>query len=256
MLMEVQHLHGSSQHMTHNSPVVLVVDDEPHILSFLAENLATDDFVVHSAQSVAHARSKLGAFRPDLVLLDVGLPDGTGFDLCREIRSADPLQVRFDPDVPVIMLTARAEEVDRVRGFQRGADDYLQKPFHYPELVARMSALLRRTRLQYGRDVLQVAGINLDLATREVFVEGESVVLSAKEFLLLAALARDPKRVFRKQELLESVWGYRSRGSTRTLDSHASRLRLKLRATSSERPYISNVWGVGYRLVGIDEDEA
>ncbi len=242
--------------MFENSPVVLIVDDEPHILSFLSENLTTDDFIVHAAPNAAHARSKLGAFRPDLVLLDVGLPDATGFDLCREIRDADPLQVRFDPDVPVIMLTARAEEVDRLRGFQRGADDFVPKPFHYPELVARMNALLRRSRAQLDRDILQVAGINLDLATREVFVAGVPVTLSAKEFMLLAALARDPRRVFRKHELLESVWGFRSQGSTRTLDSHASRLRLKLRAACPDRDYVSNVWGIGYRLVTVEEDEA
>lgn len=239
--------------MSEHSPVILVVDDEPHILSFLAENLTTDDFIVHAAPSAAHARSKLGAFRPDLILLDVGLPDATGFDLCREIRDADPLQVRFDPDVPVIMLTARAEEVDRVRGFQRGADDFVPKPFHYPELVARMQALLRRTRIQVGREVLQVAGINIDLSTREVFVGGIPVTLSAKEFMLLAALARNPRRVFRKQELLETVWGFRSQGATRTLDSHASRLRIKLRAAAPEQAYIDNVWGVGYRLVAVEE---
>lgn len=238
--------------MSENQPVVLVVDDEPHILSFLTENLATDDFVVHSAPSAAHARSKLGAFRPDLILLDVGLPDGSGFELCREIREADPLLVRFDPDVPVILLTARAEDVDRVRGFHRGADDFVPKPFHYPELVARMHALLRRTQ-KLGRDVLQVAGINLDLSTREVFVAGVPVPLSAKEFMLLAALAREPRRVFRKQDLLESVWGFRSRGSTRTLDSHASRLRIKLRAARPEQAYIDNVWGVGYRLLPVED---
>ena len=239
--------------MHENSPVVLVVDDEPHILGFLAENLATDDFVVHAAPSAAHARSKLGAFRPDLVLLDVGLPDASGFDLCREIRDADPLLVRFDPDVPVIMLTARAADVDRVRGFQRGADDFLAKPFHYPELVARMHAL-RRSRARDDRDVLQVAGINLDLGTREVFVSGEPVTLSAKEFLLLATLAREPRRVFRKQELLEGVWGFRARAATRTLDSHASRLRIKLRAAHPDRAYIDNIWGVGYRLLPLEEE--
>lgn len=239
--------------MSDPRPVVLVVDDEPHILSFLAENLATDDFVVHAAPSLAHARSKLNAHRPDLILLDVGLPDGSGFELCREIRSADPLLVRFSPNVGVIMLTARAEEVDRVRGFERGADDFLAKPFHYPELLARISALLRRTRAAAGRDVVQAAGINLDLTTREVFVSGEPVSLSAKEFMLLAALAREPRRVFRKQELLESVWGYRSSGATRTLDSHASRLRQKLRTVATDRSYISNVWGIGYRLVAIED---
>lgn len=239
-----------------DQPVALVVDDEPHILSFLAENLATDDFVVHSAPSASHARAKLNAYSPDIVLLDVGLPDASGFDLCREIREADALQVRFAPDVPIIMLTARADDVDRVRGFARGADDFVAKPFHYPELLARMGALLRRTRAGREREVLQAAGINIDLTTREVRVGGEPVALSAKEFMLLAALAREPRRVFRKQELLESVWGFRSAGSTRTLDSHASRLRRKLRAIGAERPYIANVWGVGYRLVGVEEEGA
>ena len=239
--------------MTRQQPVVLVVDDEPHIRSFLAENLLNDDFVVHVAGSVAQARSRIGAHRPDIVLLDVGLPDGSGFDLCREIREQDPLLVRFSPDVPVIMLTARTEEVDRVRGFQRGADDFVPKPFHYPELLARMHAVLRRSFDQSERNVLQVAGINLDMRTREVRVNGQRVDLSAKEFLLLAALAAEPRRVFRKQELLESVWGFRSTGSTRTLDSHASRLRRKLRPVGDGRAYIGNVWGVGYRLVALEE---
>lgn len=239
--------------MSPTRPVVLVVDDEPHILSFLVDNLRTDDFDVHSATSVAHARSKLNACSPDLVLLDLGLPDGTGFDLCREIRDSDPLQVRYSPDLAVIMLTARAEDVDRVRGFQRGADDFVPKPFHYPELVARIQALLRRSRAAAEVEVLQAAGINLDLASREVYVAGAPVALSAKEFMLLAALAREPRRVFRKRELLESVWGYRAQGNTRTLDSHASRLRRKLRAADPQRSYVSNVWGVGYRLVALED---
>jgi DNA-binding response OmpR family regulator len=235
-----------------SQPVILVVDDEPNILAVLAENLVNDDFIVQTAPSAAHARSRLNAVAPDVVLLDVGLPDASGFDLCREIRDADPLQVRFDPDVPVIMLTARADDVDRVRSFRRGADDFVAKPFHYPELLARIGALLRRAKLAQRTEVLQAAGINLDLTTREVVVDGVPVSLSAKEFLLLAALARDPRRVYRKQELLESVWGFRSTGATRTLDSHASRLRTKLRTACPDRSYISNIWGVGYRLVSVE----
>lgn len=239
--------------MQERRPTLLVIDDEPHILGFLAENLLNDDYVVHTAPSAAHARSKLNAHRPDLVVMDVGLPDASGFDLCREIRSAEALHVRFDPNVPILMLTARADDIDRVRGFQRGADDYLAKPFHYPELLARIGALLRRSFHARPQEVLQVAGINIDLATREVRVAGQRVELSTKEFLLLSALAQDPRRVHSKQELLETVWGYRSVGSTRTLDSHASRLRKKLRATGADRAYVSNVWGVGYRLLGIEE---
>ncbi|MEO6866710.1 MAG: response regulator transcription factor [Gaiellales bacterium] len=239
--------------MSEPRPTILIVDDEHQILAFLAENLRSDDLVVHVAPSLAHARSKLNAHRPDLVLLDVVLPDGSGFDLCREIRDADALDVRFDPEVPVIMLTARGDEIDRVRGFGRGADDFVPKPFHYPELLARIHALLRRRQRDRRRDVLQAAGINIDLSTREVRLEGMPVNLSTKEFLLLATLASNPRKVFRKQELLESVWGYRSTGSTRTLDSHASRLRRKLRGTCSDRAYITNVWGVGYRLVGLED---
>ncbi|MCW2950505.1 MAG: two component transcriptional regulator, winged helix family [Thermoleophilia bacterium] len=240
--------------LTPDRPIVLVVDDEPNIRSFLGENLVNDDFTVHAAASISQARSRLEAHRPALVLLDVGLPDGNGFDFCREIRRADPLLVRFDPNVPVIMLTARTEEVDRVRGFQRGADDFVAKPFHYPELLARIHAILRRSTERNDREVLQVAGINLDMRSREVRVHGTRVELSSKEFLLLAALAAEPRKVFRKQELLESVWGFRSMGSTRTLDSHASRLRRKLRPLGEGRAYIGNVWGVGYRLVALETE--
>jgi DNA-binding response OmpR family regulator len=235
---------------------VLVVDDEPHIRSFLDEHLASDDWTVHSAGNLAKARSCLNAFRPELVLLDVMLPDGSGFDLCREIRDADPVEVRFDPGTPVIMLTARGEDVDRVRGFQRGADDYIVKPFHYPELVARMEAVLRRSRAMRERDVIQVAGIEVDCTSREVFINGSRLEISAKEFDLLTQLARDPRRVWTKQELLESVWGFRSAGTTRTLDSHISRLRTKLRPLAGGRDYLANVWGVGYRLVSVEEPVA
>lgn len=238
---------------TDDRPVVLVVDDEPNIASFLAENFASDDFDVHVARSIAQARSKLNSCEADVVVLDVGLPDGNGLDFCREIREADPMFIRFDPNVPVVMLTARTEDVDRVRGFERGADDYVPKPFHYPELLARVRAVIRRTRHATAREIVRAAGINLDLTTREVYVGETKVPLSSKEFLLLAALAREPRRVYRKQELLECVWGFRSSGSTRTLDSHVSRLRKKLRAVASDYDYVSNVWGIGYRLVAIED---
>jgi DNA-binding response OmpR family regulator len=231
---------------------VLVVDDEPQILEFLEEHLRSDDFAVITASSVAQARARLSAATPSIVLLDVSLPDATGFDLCREIRAADPLTTRIDPNVPVIMLTARGDDVDRVRGFQRGADDYVVKPFHYPELLARIGAVLRRTATSDSQEVLQVAGLSIDAATHEVLVNGEPVGLSSKEFQLLQTLAREPRRVWRKQELLELVWGYRSMGATRTLDSHASRLRSKLRPHSGGRQYVDNVWGIGYRLVAVE----
>lgn len=231
---------------------VLVVDDEPHIRSFLQEHLGSDDFEVHTAADVEQARARLALHHPSIVLLDVGLPDASGFDLCREIRESDAVTTRIDPSTPIIMLTARGDDVDRVRGLQRGADDYLVKPFHYPELLARIGAVLRRTGALTTREVLRVAGIEIDSTTHDVQVNGERIQLSAKEFGLLQVLAREPRRVWKKHELLESVWGYRSAGATRTLDSHASRLRSKLRPHAAGRTYIDNVWGIGYRLVATD----
>jgi DNA-binding response OmpR family regulator len=233
-------------------PVALVVDDEPHILSFLEENLRSDDYEVITATSVAQARSKLNARQPDIILLDVMLGEFSGFDFCREIREMDPVTSRTNPETPVIMLTARGDDADRVRGFQRGADDYVVKPFAYQELLARMGAVLRRSRVVRERDVISVAGLDIDAVTCEVTLNGVLIELSAKEFLLLTVLAREPRRVFRKQELLEIVWGYRAAGATRTLDSHVSRLRKKLREHATGREYIANVWGVGYRLVGAE----
>jgi DNA-binding response OmpR family regulator len=147
----------------------------------------------------------------------------------------------------VIMVTARGDPSDRVRGFARGADDYVVRPFVYEELLARMRAVLRRAaRPCHPR--LAVRDLEIDLAARLVRVGGVAVGLSAKEFDLLVALAEDPERVYRKEELLRDVWGFRSMGRTRTLDSHASRLRRKLNL-NGEAGYVVNVWGVGYRLV-------
>jgi len=149
--------------------------------------------------------------------------------------------------VPVIMVSARGDPVDRVRGFARGCDDYVVRPFVYDELVARMRAVLRRSSgPRHTR--LSVRDLEIDLAARIVTVSGEPVQLSAKEYELLVALAEDPERVFKKEDLLRDVWGFRSLGRTRTLDSHASRLRRKLNRNGASA-YVINVWGVGYRLV-------
>ena len=225
---------------------VLVIDDEPHILDFLDENLSADDFTVLRASCGSQAIELLGRSRPDVVLLDVVLPDMSGYDVCRTVREGDAVNDPWDPDVPIIMLSAKVEATDRVRGLNRGADDYLTKPFSYPELLARIGAVLKRVN-RADRDRLRIGDLTIDTISREVTVGGIQVSLSAKEFQLLATLAADPDRVFTKRELLQTVWDFRSPGRTRTLDSHASRLRKKL-AEHSGVTWIVNVWGVGYRL--------
>jgi DNA-binding response OmpR family regulator len=226
---------------------VLVVDDEPHIVEFLSDNLEADDFVVLTASSGSEAISMLTASRPDVVLLDIVLPDMSGHEVCRIVRDGDGVNDGWDADVPIIMLSAKAEHTDRVRGLTRGADDYVTKPFHYPELLARIGAVMKRVSRAREKHLLRVAGLVVNTMSREVSLGGMQVGLSAKEFQLLATLAAEPERVFTKKELLETVWGFRSQGRTRTLDSHASRLRQKL-AAHSDQTWVVNVWGVGYRL--------
>jgi DNA-binding response OmpR family regulator len=226
---------------------VLVIDDEPRIVEFLVENLRADDYTVLTASTGGDAIDVLTKARPNVILLDVVLPDMSGYELCRRIRSAHPVTDGWDPDVPIIMISAKVEYTDRVRGLTRGADDYVTKPFHYPELVARIAAVQSRATRVRDRHVHQVRDLVVNTLSRDVTAGGMKVGLSAKEFELLAKLVADPERVFSKAELLETVWGFRSPGRTRTLDSHASRLRQKL-AAYSEHEWIVNVWGVGYRL--------
>ena len=176
----------------------------------------------------------------------MALPDASGFEVCSRLRQGEPGRA-WNRDVPVIMVSARSEPVDRVRGFARGCDDYVVKPFVYEELLARMRAVLRRVAGP-RHSLLAVRELEIDLASRTVRRSGERVQLSAKEYELLVALAEDPERVFRKEDLLRNVWGFRSLGRTRTLDSHASRLRRKLNR-DGDSAYVLNVWGVGYRLV-------
>ena len=226
---------------------VLVVEHEEPARDFLARQLSDDGFEVFAADRALRALELVEAARPDLVLLDAVLPDASGFELCNRLRQGEPGRA-WNRDVPVIMVSARGDPVDRVRGFARGADDYVVKPFVYEELLARMRAVLRRVAGP-RHACLGVRDLEIDLASRVVRVGGEPVQLSAKEYDLLVALAEDPERVFRKEDLLRDVWGFRSLGRTRTLDSHASRLRRKLNR-SGESAYVVNVWGVGYRLVG------
>lgn len=225
---------------------ILVVEDDEVAKEFLSDNLRADSYEVLTAESGKQAFSMLEARSCDLVLLDVILPDVSGYEFCRRLRESDGGSTRIDPELPIIMVSGRTSDADRVRGFARGADDYVSKPYSYQELESRIAAVLRRTTERRKSGKLRVAGLIVDPMAREVELQGKPIELSAKEFELLRRLATEPSRVFTKEELLREVWGYELMGSTRTLDSHASRLRRKL--DSGSRRWIVNVWGVGYRL--------
>ena len=225
---------------------IVVCEDDPATLELLCDNLTADRFLALPAPCAADALRFCGYRQPDMLLLDLALPDAAGLDVLREIRECDGVACRYDPSLAIILLTGRGSPDDRVRGLVEGADDYMVKPVHYPELRARIDADLRRGR--DGREgPCRVGDIVIDPSRRHVRVGEREVSLSNKEFTLLRVLASDPTRVYTKEELLCDVWGYRTMGRTRTLDSHASRLRRKLDPEHGR--FVVNCWGVGYRLM-------
>ena len=220
---------------------VLVVDDEEHIVELARIYLTREGYEVEGVGDGSQALARFGQIKPDLVVLDIMLPGADGLEICKEIRKQS--------QVPIIMLTARDEVTDKVVGLEVGADDYLTKPFHPQELVARAKALLRRARLEPDAPKLIRAGkLEVDLERHEVRHEQAKVQLRPKEFDLLTLLARYPGRVFQRSELLDLVWGYDFPGYTRTVDVHVQQLREKLAAAGVTAPSIETVWGVGYRL--------
>lgn len=227
---------------------IVVCEDDEVTRELLVDNLRMDRYAALAAASAADALRHCRYKRPDLLLLDLALPDAGGLDLLRELRAAASGGSRagWDPDLPVIILSGRGADADRVRGIEAGADDYIVKPFHYPELLARIRRRLA-SRSEPRRGPIQVGPLRVDPATREVRVEGRKVRLANKEFQLLMRLAADPLRVQTKRELLAEIWGYEAGTRTRTLDSHASRLRRKLDPERGR--WVINCWGVGYRLV-------
>jgi DNA-binding response OmpR family regulator len=234
--------------MTHDTPAtILVAEDDATTRTFLADELTADGYDILTAETATDAVRLLGTKFPDLAILDVGLPDGSGLDVVRRVRSADRAASRIDRDTPLLLLSGRCGETDRVRAFEQGADDFVAKPFSYPELRGRVAALLRRADGRHRVARVRVGSLELDPASRSVTVGGRPVELTQKEFALLRVLATAPTTVHTKAELLRTVWGFRSQGATRTLDSHACRLRAKL-GSGGER-FVLNVWGVGYRLV-------
>jgi DNA-binding response OmpR family regulator len=226
---------------------VLVAESESGTRDFLERHLTDDGFSVVGAGGGGEALELAERNRPDLVLVGAPLADAPALELCRRFRSGEPGRT-WDRDVPLILLgQPNVHPLDRARALEHGCDDFVAKPFHYEELLARIRAVLRRAT-PGTRERLEAADVVVDRVTRRVTVAGVDVAMSSKEYELLARLAIDPRRVFTKEELLRDVWGFRSPARTRTLDTHASRLRRKLGARGS-RPYVVNVWGVGYRLL-------
>ncbi len=230
---------------------LLLVEDESAIAEPLSESLTREGFDLHVAGTVADALEAAARVRPDLILLDLMLPDGSGFDVCREVRR--------DSDVPIIMLTARGEEADRVVGLELGADDYVAKPFSAREVVARVRAVLRRTaaaptRSGGDRDrVLEVGDVRLDPSTRGVTQGGAPVELTRKEFDLLRLLMGSAGTVVTRERLIDEVWDVNWFGSTKTLDVHVSALRRKLGDESAAPRYLHTIRGVGF-LFGAPDD--
>jgi two-component system response regulator RegX3 len=226
-------------------PRILVVEDEPAISEPLTESLAREGFDPVVAPTVAEAERAFDSAEPDLVLLDVMLPDGDGRDLCRELRRRS--------DVPIVMLTARGEEVDRVVGLELGADDYVVKPFSARELAARIRAILRRGRGETRREVIEVGPVRLDAAARMVTKGGEPVEMAAREFDLLQLLMRRAGEVVRREMIMDLVWDEHWFGSTKTLDVHVSWLRKKLEDDPAQPVLITTIRGVGFRFAGPED---
>jgi two-component system, OmpR family, response regulator RegX3 len=227
---------------------ILLVEDEESITTPLSEALGREGFDVSVAGTAASALELVGGERPDLVLLDVMLPDGSGFDVARELRR--------DSRVPIIMLTARGEEADRVAGLELGADDYVVKPFSARELVARVRAVLRRAAEAGERRAegpLVVGQVRVDADRRTAAVDGDELELSRKEFDLLRLLMENAGAVVTRERLIDEVWDTNWYGSTKTLDVHVSALRKKLGDDSNDPRYIHTVRGVGFRFAGPDE---
>ena len=220
---------------------ILVVDDEELLVKGIRFNLQNDGYEVITGSNGAQAVALAQAQTPDLIILDVMMPEMDGLTACSKIREFS--------NVPIILLTAKAEDMDKLMGFDNGADDYLTKPFNILELKARIRALLRRSGAvdkKSEENLLTIGSISLDLDARNAYRSGELVDLTAKEFDVIEFLMRNPNRVYSREALLDTIWAYEYRSDIRTVDVHIRRLREKLENNPAEPNYIMTKWGVGY----------
>ena len=224
---------------------ILVVEDEISINDILTFALRKEGYEVRGVYKGEDAIEMVHTFKPDLVLLDIMLPGEDGFQVCREIRA--------EKDIPILMVSARQEDIDKIRGLGLGADDYIVKPFSPTELVARVKSHISRYEQLTNREssrpqVLRCGNLVIDLSSHQVFLQDKEILLPNKEFELLAFLAKNPGIVFSKDTLFERVWGEDSLGDTSTVSVHINRIREKIEEDSSKPYYIETVWGAGYRF--------
>jgi two-component system, OmpR family, response regulator VicR len=225
-----------------SNELVLVVDDEKTLVKALSFNLEKEGFRVEKAYDGEEALQKVFDLKPDIVVLDLMLPEVDGFEVCRRIRKK--------LEVPIIMLTARTEDIDKVLGLELGADDYLTKPFNSRELVARIKAILRRSvfREEEAKKLLQIGKLQIDLLQHRVRIEGKEVNLTTKEFALLSFLAANAGNVYSREQLLEQIWGYDYYGDVRTVDVHIRHIREKIETDPGNPDLILTIWGTGYKI--------
>jgi DNA-binding response OmpR family regulator len=226
---------------------VLIIEDEPNMLEGLKDNFEFEGYEVHTASDGETGLSKLTTNAFDLIILDVMLPLKNGFDVCKQARKSGI-------NTPVIFLTAKGEEMDKVRGLELGADDYVTKPFSLRELLARAKSILRRTAEKpnspSNSNLQQIGKLSVNFSSNEAFIESEAVKLSYKEFELLQFLHRNPNRVLHRDEILDKVWGLDNSVNTRTLDNFIVRLRQKVEINPEQPKVIITVHGAGYKLIG------
>jgi DNA-binding response OmpR family regulator len=224
---------------------ILIIEDEESIAELQRDYLEVNGFASDIASSGEEGLKRAEVDDYDLILLDLMLPGVDGFELCRQLRKS--------LDIPILMVTARKEDIDKIRGFDRGADDYIEKPFNPNELVARVKAHLARYERLVNRSSktndIHVKGLHIDMNARRVYLEGEEKVLTAKEFDLLVHLASNPDRVFTKEQLFERIWGFDSMGDISTITVHIRKIREKIEENPSNPTFIETIWGVGYRFI-------
>ena len=222
---------------------ILIVEDEPAMVAGLRDNFEYEGYDVISATDGVEGLDRALADSPDLVVLDVMMPRMSGLDVCKQLKVKKP-------SLPIIMLTARGQEIDKVVGLELGADDYVTKPFSIRELMARVKAVLRRVSPQTPEDVYRFSDVEVNVRSNEVLRNGNRVELSAKEFALLAYFVAHPAETLSRDRLLDAVWGYENYPNTRTVDTHIVHLRQKLEPNPEEPRFILTIHGTGYKFVG------